>query len=227
MNVARCDARRQFKGRHLTGRRLIGRHLTGRRLIERRLIGRRLTGRRLIGRRFSILLPALVALLMAFCPSIRMLSIKGKKAGGGGNLTITLPRSAIRNGFVISYTHSVNKGQVSDLYSCKGSCIVLEGTSFISYGAGIPEPRESPGASFADTGSRYTISGMNRPMKELMMAVGLYARHSLATRKEHGETGEELFLEDYFEKQSPVIIKIRRTSPTAYLLGRLQSGGQD
>ena len=54
-----------------------------------------------------------------------------------------------RNGFIISYTHSVNKGRVHDYYrSAQKDELELYKTQFVSYGAGIPEPYETVGAVF-------------------------------------------------------------------------------
>ncbi|MDE7391358.1 MAG: DUF1850 domain-containing protein, partial [Treponemataceae bacterium] len=43
-----------------------------------------------------------------------------------------LSRAAL-GGFVISYTHSVNKGRVHDFYGTDGGVLVLEKTAFVSY----------------------------------------------------------------------------------------------
>ena len=44
--------------------------------------------------------------------------------------------------FIISYTHSVNRGRVRDYYIIKNKYIILSKTRFMSYGAGIPEPEK-------------------------------------------------------------------------------------
>jgi hypothetical protein len=168
------------------------------------------------------LIPAalLAAILAASCcPLVRTVSISGQKSGGRGKATLILPRTAVRAGFVISYTHSVNKGRVHDFYSCRGNSIVLDRTVFASYGAGIPEAAESPGASFSKTDSGYEIAGIGRQLDGLLLAVGLAARHSIALRNSGGGMDGELFLEDHFERQTPVHIRVRRV-PLLYCLLR-------
>lgn len=164
----------------------------------------------------SAAIPA-VFLLFSFCPLVRVLSVSGK--GRGGASAALLSRGAARDGFVISYTHSVNKGRVRDFYACEGNALVLEKTVFVSYGAGMPEAGEVPGTGFAATGPGYELSGIDRRMDELLLAVGLTARHSVALRQ-GGSVGEELCLEDVFAVQSPVRIRVRRVSLLRYLLAR-------
>lgn len=181
--------------------------------------------------KLSLALILAALLLLSCCPLVRVLSVSGKGAEAGESSVTMLSREAARNGFVISYTHSVNKGRVRDSYACRGKALVLEGTLFVSYGAGIPETDEIPGASFSLTDSGYEITGMNRRMDELLMAVGLTARHSIAVRQDGGdgrngadqngqESGTELFLEDIFERQTPVLLKVRRVPLLYYLLAR-------
>ena len=170
-----------------------------------------------VRRNAAVLLVLADLLFLACCPVFTVLCISGQGAGQKGKNAVLLSRRAAREGFVISYTHSVNKGRVRDFYACRGKLLVLERTVFVSYGAGIPEPDESPGAVFALTDSGYEISGLERSLGELLMAVGLYARHSIAIRKEGG-LESELFLEDYFERQTPVLFKLRRISPLRLVL---------
>ena len=166
-----------------------------------------------------------VFLLFSFCPLVRVLSVSGE---GGRNdeksSIILLSREAARAGFVISYTHSVNKGRVRDFYACGGNSLLLEKTDFVSYGAGMPEAGETPGAGFSVTESGYELAGLDRRMDELLLAVGLTARHSIALRQagaDGGEgMGEELYLEDVFAVQTPVRIRVRRVPVLRYLLSR-------
>ena len=162
-----------------------------------------------------------VSLLFSFCPLVRVLSVKGEGRDDEKSSIILLSREAARTGFIISYTHSVNKGRVRDFYACEGTSLVLEKTLFTSYGAGMPEAGEDPGEGFSVTGAGYELAGMNRRMDGLNMAVGLTARHSLAVRQQGGEgMGQELYLEDVFAKQSAVQIRVRRVSLLYCLLAR-------
>ncbi len=155
---------------------------------------------------------------LSCCPVFRVLSISGQGADAGRTVTL-LSRRAVGEGFSISYTHSVNKGRIHDFYACRGKALVLERTVFVSYGAGIPEAEETPGAVFTLTDSGYEISGLERRLDKLLMAVGLYARHSIAIRQEGG-LGNELFLEDYYERQTPVLFELRRITPLQLVLAK-------
>jgi hypothetical protein len=168
----------------------------------------------------SALAAGLSALLLALscCPLVRVLSVRGE------GMSVLLSREAVREGFVISYTHSVNKGRVHDFYACEGNALVLEKTVFASYGAGMPEAEETPGSGFSVTDSGYELVGLDRRTDELCLAVGLTARHSIALRQagaDGGEDmGEELYLQDVFAVQTPVRIRVRHVSLLRCLLAR-------
>lgn len=117
-------------------------------------------------------------------------------------------------GFVISYTHSVNKGRVKDFYRIvkEGTGYVLElhKTQFLSYGAGIPEPEYDE--SFTITDDYIEISGMKRKMKSLVMAVGVIAEHSI-------EIGNKSYaLNTYFNPQQRIIISAEKISVLKYIV---------
>ncbi len=82
--------------------------------------------------------------------------------------------------FIISYMHSVNKSKIRDFYFInKNNDIVLEKTRFVSYGAGIPEPKE--GESFIISDDYMEINNMNRTIKDLYLFVGTIANHTVMT----------------------------------------------
>ncbi len=122
---------------------------------------------------------------------------------------------AYKKGFVISYTHSVNKGRIHDYYKCdkKSGGFVLNSMYFVSYGAGIPEPEEIPGATFTALDDSYIISNINRFLPKLVMAVGLIADHTFAVDE---ADLNEITLKDYFEAQTSLIFEIKKISPVAY-----------
>lgn len=124
-----------------------------------------------------------------------------------------LSRAAL-GGFTISYTHSVNKGRVHDCYGRDGGVLVLDRTTFVSYGAGIPEADETDGARFSVTDEGYVISGLNRRLDRLVMAVGVVAEHSVTVR------GREVPLADLFAPQTSLIIAIKHVPLAAYLFAR-------
>ena len=120
-----------------------------------------------------------------------------------------------KNGFIISYTHSVNKGRIHDYYKCdkKQGGLVLQSMYFVSYGAGIPEPEEIPGATFTALDDSYIISDINRFVPKLVMAVGVIADHTFAVDK---ADSKELPLKDFFEPQTSLIFEIEKVSPVEY-----------
>lgn len=133
--------------------------------------------------------------------------------------------------FEISYTHSVNKGRVYDEYlnydpntgrSISG--FVLNKTRFVSYGAGIPEPEETPGAVFSVTNEGYVISKLNRYVPKLTMAVGLIANHEITFWVYKGidpEPGHTYKLKDLFEPQTSIIFVKKRVTFFEYIIHKL------
>ena len=160
----------------------------------------------------------LFILLALFCPFLNVLSVSSRKINSKGFLSL----AGYSKGFVISYTHSVNKGRVHDFYRfTPDKKLELYKTSFVSYGAGIPEPEEMPGSVFTVTDDHYVISGINRIVPRLVMAVGLIAEHSI-TFDEALEVGKkEFYLTDFFEPQSSIIFEYKKVSIIKYLLNRI------
>ena len=165
---------------------------------------------------------AVFALLAVNLPFVRTLSISNRK-----NLSERIySRQGARSGFVISYTHSVNKGRVHDFYMpVNGGELELFMTEFVSYGAGIPEPGETEGAEFYSTDKGYVIANLHRRLPRLVMAVGVIAEHSVAFGKEAMEgmnfnEKNEYFLKNFFKEQTSLIFEIKRVSLLNYLFTR-------
>ena len=150
-----------------------------------------------------------------FVPAFTVLSISNRKNPEQYFYSI----EGAKNGFCISYTHSVNKGRVHDYYKrTTKNRLLLDRTVFVSYGAGIPEPGETSGAIFTVLPNGYEISSLNRLVPELVMAVGLIAEHSITfSNKGDFDFGTELFLKNYFAPQTSIILKIKRTSLFDYI----------
>ncbi len=149
-----------------------------------------------------------------FSPVINVLSIKSRKCQPQRFYSI----EGYSKGFVISYTHSVNKGRVHDFYKhTEDDNIELYKTSFVSYGAGIPEPEETPGAVFSVTQDSYVIENLNRIVPRLVMAVGLTARHTIVFDTSFTIGSKEFILTDYFEPQTSIILEYKKVSLYSYL----------
>ena len=169
---------------------------------------------------FISIMLLLIAGLILFVPAISVLSVQNRKNPS----ECYYSKSAAKNGFVISYTHSVNKGRVHDFYTItQNKELLLDRTIFVSYGAGIPEPDETPGAEFTVLENGYEIRNLQRIVPALTMAVGIIANHSIAlsanTFFENSRvySPAELFLTDFFAPQTSLILKIKRISLITYI----------
>lgn|GEM_PF-717308 len=167
----------------------------------------------------------LILLLIAggifFLPAIRVLSVSARK----NQKQVFYSAAFYKEGFIISYTHSVNKGRVHDFYRpAKGGGLELYKTEFVSYGAGIPEAEETPGAVFTVTDDGYFIENLHRNVPRLTMAVGLIANHSIAAGTTFAGQ-KEFFLTDYFAPQTSIILEIKRISLASYIFHK--KGGPD
>ena len=158
--------------------------------------------------------PAIIFAAALVTPCLSVLCVSSRK----NPWKKVYSRKAARS-FVISYTHSVNKGRVSDFYRFSpAGTVMLVKTAFVSYGAGIPEPEDIGGnASSAflnvlpDT---YEISGMEYEISRLVMANGITAQHAL-------EVGSsQFFLNDYFLPQTSLVFERRRVSFIQYFTTR-------
>ena len=157
-------------------------------------------------------------LFSLFCPVLNVLSVSSRKLNSKGFYSL----DGYTKGFVISYTHSVNKGRVHDYYKrTPDKKLELYKTSFVSYGAGIPEPEETPGAVFSVTDDQYIISGINRVVPRLVMAVGLIAEHSITFDQALEVGKKEFFLTDFFEPQTSIIFEYKKVSIISYLLNKI------
>lgn len=171
--------------------------------------------------KISVLIVSICCLVAAvfFSPVINVLSIRNRKVHPQRFYSI----EGYSKGFVISYTHSVNKGRVHDFYKrTEEDKIELYKTSFVSYGAGIPEPEETPGAVFTVTGDSYVIENLNRIVPRLVMAVGLTANHSIVFDTTFTIGQKEFYLTDYFEPQTSIILEYKKVSLLMYLRHKIQ-----
>lgn len=124
-------------------------------------------------------------------------------------------------GFEISYTHSVNKGRVHDSYEIQNDdTLLLDTTVFVSYGAGIPEPEETPGAVFTVTEDGYVISNLQRHVKKLVMAVGIIAKHGLTLKYKDGDE-RYLSMTDMFAPQTSIMFEVVHVDLYTYVKNTL------
>lgn len=162
---------------------------------------------------------ALAVIVLAFVsnlPLVRVLSVSNFR-----NPSEKLySKSAVSHGFIISYTHSVNKGRVHDFYKIeKNGSLTVYKTVFVSYGAGIPESYETQGSRFQVTEDGYEISNLARTLPRFLMAVGVVAEHSIAPGKTFSRENER-FLKSYFKPQTSLVFEVKRVSILGYIFAR-------
>lgn len=160
--------------------------------------------------------------VLFFAPIKPVLSISSRK----NNSEKYFISTARMEGFEIAYTHSVNKGRVHDFYDIqKTEGLLLTGTRFVSYGAGIPEPGEMPGSQFQVTEDGYEIVNINREVDRLVMAVGLIANHTITFRfykNDNGPAAHKYKMADLFPPQTSIILEKKRVSLLSYIFHKLK-----
>ncbi len=157
----------------------------------------------------KLLILPVIALIVINLPVVRVLSVSNRKNFSERIYSL----DGAGEGFVISYTHSVNKGRVHDFYvPAEDGGLELYRTQFVSYGAGIPEPGETPGTEFFVTDTGYEIRNLHRKLPRLVMAVGVIAEHSVTFGN------DEFFLKDFFKPQTSLVFEIKRVSVADYFI---------
>lgn len=111
--------------------------------------------------------------------------------------------------FIISYTHSVNRGRVRDYYIIKSKYIILSKTRFMSYGAGIPEPEKRQ--KFIETEDYIEISDINRKIDNLYLFVGTIANHKIEIDE------KKIELKEIFKPQENIKIEYEILSIFEYI----------
>ena len=176
----------------------------------------------------AISIIAILAGAILFVPARRVLQIQNRK---NHKQTYYFNAKGMEY-FDISYTHSVNKGRVHDYYdtSRKDNNLLLDHTKFVSYGAGIPEPEETPGAYFEVTNDGYIIHNLNRLVQKLTMAVGIIANHKISfyyQNTDNKEYVDEYTLTNLFPAQNSITLEIKRVSLISYILHNYKNGGSN
>jgi len=156
-----------------------------------------------------------VFLLVLLCPTISVLSVYNRKKPS----ICYYSRNAYKYGFEISYTHSVNKGRVHDIYQItKDNKLLVNDSIFVSYGAGIPEPEETPGAEFIVLENGYKLTNINRIVPKLTMAVGIIANHNFTIYGKNNDSNKTYIATELFLPQTSIILQIKKVSPLMYWL---------
>lgn len=122
----------------------------------------------------SVILAAAAALLLCLPLLPSVLTVRSRD----GRL-LWFSRSA-GDGFTVSFTHSANKGQITENYRfLTNGGFVLETGTFESYGAGMLDQLPE-GVTMQDEGDRLRVTFPPAPMEELSMIPGEIADHTLS-----------------------------------------------
>jgi hypothetical protein len=115
--------------------------------------------------------------------------------------------------FVVAYIHSVNKRPVYDTLRAETDHLVIVGSRFDSFGAGMPEASTSEGtlAVAPDGWLEWTV---NRAVPEISVRVGWVAEHTLHVK------GREIRLADLAEPGKPLTMRVRKIRTLDLLKGR-------
>ena len=115
--------------------------------------------------------------------------------------------------FVLSFVHSVNRRPVYDTLRVERDHLVIVGSRYDSFGAGMPEASTPEGTlTIAEDGwLEWTV---NRPVPEITMRVGWVANHTLCI--EH----REIRLADLAEPGQPLTLRVRDIRIFDLLKGR-------
>jgi len=169
------------------------------------IISAALPGRHVSARLISITAALIVIMLFTavlFIPINQKFVIVEKKTGKILYYTYVTPGDT----FVITYTHSVNKSPVDDVFEIQPDySIMLKKTVFRTFGVGIPIPSDlGEGKVMNIYDDRMEIDNINMPVKQCLYFVGVIADHRF---KMHNL---ELHLNKLTEPQQTVQFEVRR-----------------
>lgn len=157
-----------------------------------------------ISRIGTMLVLALLLTLVIFMPSQRKFVIIEKKTGKILYYTDVKPG----NTFTVSYTHSVNKSPVDEVFEIeKDYSILLKKTVFHAFGVGMPAVKGSEideGQEIRVFDDRVEIDNINRPVEQCIYFVGLIANHKFIMND------REIPLKKLTEPQNAVQFEVRR-----------------
>lgn len=120
---------------------------------------------------FLLLLSALILIFSLFVFEVHTLQIIDFRT----NKTIWEEKVTDGDTFSIRYLHSVAKTPVIEFFEIKDGKILLTGTEYQSYGAGLPTSAEQVDYIVAD--DKFIIKNINQQLPEIMLRVSDYAQH--------------------------------------------------
>lgn len=145
-----------------------------------------------------MLIIAAVAVSAAFSPLCLVL-----EDADSGEIYAALP---VKEGekFSVTFTHSVNKTDETELYEVRGGEIYLTGCVYYSFGAGVAEVLDENWSLEIGDGGEMIISEINMKMAPLRYVVGTVSDHVLSIG------GRQISLRGLCGRSSSVIFTVRR-----------------
>ena len=106
--------------------------------------------------------------------------------------------------FSVTFTHSVNRTDETELYAVRGGEIYLTGCVYYSFGAGVAEVLDESWSLAAGDGGEMIISDINMKMTPLRYVVGTVSDHILSIG------GRQISLRELCGQNSSVIFAVAR-----------------
>ena len=147
----------------------------------------------------AIVIVAAVAVILWILPRGERLVLSDRDNGR------VYARYAVSDGdvFSVTFVHSVNKTPVSDVYEVRNGSMVLTGTVYYSFGAGVPdELKDGETLTIREDGAM-VVTGMDQDLNGVVYAVGTVSDHVL----EIG--GEQISLRDLCGRNAKVSFTVR------------------
>lgn len=161
--------------------------------------------------------PGYMGLLVALAAGAGLLWVPGvhvlelSSAASGKDLWCTRVKEGEE--FLLSFTHSVNRRPVHETLRIQGGRLVIVGSRFDSFGAGMPEASTDEGnlTILPDGWLQWTV---NRPVPEIVVRVGRIAGQTLTVG------GQSISLADLAEPGQGIVFRVGRRSLFHLLKGR-------
>ena len=147
----------------------------------------------------AIVIVAAVAVILWILPRGERLVLSDRDNGS------VYARYAVSDGdvFSVTFVHSVNKTPVSDVYEVRNGSMVLTGTVYYSFGAGVPdELNEGETLTIREDGAM-VVTGMDQDLNGVVYAVGTVSDHVLEI------CGEQISLRDLCGRNAKVSFTVR------------------
>jgi hypothetical protein len=138
---------------------------------------------------------AIIAVFFFFYPFYPVLRIKTAKT----ERILLCAKMTEGEEFILSFTHSANKGPVYDTIQVKGDHFLIVKSRFDSFGAGMPE-----GSQIGEDG--WLEWKVNRLVPEVSFFVGWVANHALHLK------GRKIFLARLAEAGTLLSLRIEKAS---------------